>query len=400
MQDALAAMQALATAEGRADPYPHYERLRSAGPVVPLGDGFAVVTGYAEADQVLRDASFRVTDAVALDRAMPGWRTAASWQWLSRTMLWRNAPDHTRLRRLAGSAFTARRVAALRADVTALTEELIEPIAASGGPVDFMDAVAYPLPVSVICALLGVPGADRDWFRPRAQDLTLALEVFAGDPQELARADAASEELAEYFVDLLARRQREPGDDMISELLAAGADGRIGGAELVAHLVLLLVAGFETTTNLLGNGLAMLLDRPEQTARLRADPALSGAYIEEMLRLDPPVQVTSRYAGQDTELAGVPLPEGTEVLVVLAATGRDPRRFAAPDSFLPDRPSVPSLSFGAGAHYCLGAPLARLEAQVAFPLLLEKLPHLRSAGVPTRRDRLGFRGYATLPVAA
>src|SRR5688500_3109637 len=131
MQDALAAMQALATAAGRADPYPHYELLRSAGPVVPLGDGFAVVTGYAEADQVLRDASFRVTDAVALDRAMPGWRTVGSWQWLSRTMLWRNAPDHTRLRRLAGSAFTARRVAALRADVTTLAEELIEPIAAA-----------------------------------------------------------------------------------------------------------------------------------------------------------------------------------------------------------------------------------------------------------------------------
>ncbi|GAA1413356.1 cytochrome P450 [Catellatospora coxensis] len=400
MQDALAAMQALATAEGRADPYPHYERLRAAGPVAPLGEGFAVVTGYAEADQVLRDASFRVTDAVALDRAMPGWRTVASWQWLSRTMLWRNAPDHTRLRRLAGSAFTARRVAALRADVTALAEELIEPIAAAGGPVDFMDEVAYPLPVSVICALLGVPVADRDWFRPRAQDLTLALEVFAGDPQELARADAASDELAEYFVDLMARRQREPGDDMISDLLAAGAEGRIRGAELVSHLVLLLVAGFETTTNLLGNGLAMLLDRPEHLARLRADPALSAAYIEEMLRLDPPVQVTSRYAGQDGELAGVALPAGTEVLLVLAATGRDPRRFAAPADFLPDRPAVPSLSFGAGAHYCLGAPLARLEAQLAFPILLEKLPHLRSAGVPTRRDRLGFRGYATLPITA
>lgn len=400
MLDALAAMQALATPEGRLDPYPLYERLRAAGPVVPLGDGFVAVTGYAEADQVLRDAGFRVTDDVALDRTMPGWRTVRSWEWLSRTMLWRNAPDHTRLRRLAGSAFTARRVAALRADVTALAEGLIAPIAAADAPVDFMTAVAYPLPVSVICALLGVPDTDRDWFRPRAHDLTLALEVFAGDPQELARADAACEELGDYFVELLSRRQREPGDDMISDLLAAGAAGQVDGSELVAHLVLLLVAGFETTTNLLGNGLAVLLEQPALMARLREHPASADTYVEEMLRFDPPVQVTSRYAGQDTELAGVPVAAGTEVLIVLAATGRDPRRFAEPDRFLPDRPAAPSLSFGAGAHYCLGAPLARLEAQLAFPLLLARLPGLRAAGVPVRRDRLGFRGYAELPITA
>ncbi|BCJ77903.1 cytochrome P450 [Catellatospora sp. IY07-71] len=398
VQDALAAMQTLATAEGRADPYPLYERLRAAGPVLPLGEGFAVVTGYAEADQVLRGAGFRVTDEAALDGSLPGWRSVASWRWLSRTMLWRNAPDHTRLRRLAGSAFTPRRVAALRADVTALAEGLIAPLAAAGEPADFMDAVAYPLPVSVICALLGVPDADRDWFRPRAHDLTLALEVFAGDPDELARADAASDELGEYFVELLARRQREPGDDMISDLLAAGAAGEAGGAELVAHLVLLLIAGFETTTNLLGNGLAVLLDQPEHAARLRARPELVDAYVEEMLRYDPPVQVTSRYAAQDAELAGVAVPAGTELLVVLAAAGRDPRRFAEPHRFLPERAGVPSLSFGAGPHYCLGAPLARLEAQLAFPLLLDRLPGLRAAGPATRRDRLGFRGYTHLPV--
>ncbi|MEV4414732.1 cytochrome P450 [Catellatospora sp. NPDC049609] len=391
-------MQALATAEGRADPYPLYDRLRSAGPVLPLGEGFTVVTGYAEADRVLRDADFRVTDEAALDRALPGWRSVASWRWLSRTMLWRNAPDHTRLRRLAGSAFTARRVAALRDDVTALAEGLIAPIATADAPVDFMRAVAYPLPVAVICALLGVPAADRDWFRPRAHDLTLALEVFAGDPDELARADAASDELEDYFVDLLARRQREPGDDMISDLLASGAAGEAGGVELVAHLVLLLVAGFETTTNLLGNGLAVLLDEPRHADRLRAHPELAEAYVEEMLRFDPPVQVTSRYAGRDTELAGVGVPAGTELLVVLAAAGRDPRRFAQPDRFLPDRPTAPSLSFGAGAHFCLGAPLARLEARTAFPLLLDRLPGLRAAGPAVRRDRLGFRGFAELPI--
>ncbi|MDI1466151.1 cytochrome P450 [Catellatospora sp. KI3] len=397
--DALAAMQALATAEGRTDPYPWYERLRAAGPVLALGEGFYVVTGYQQADRVLRDPSFLATDAAVLDRTLPGWRASAAWRWLGRTMLWRNPPDHGRLRRLAGSAFTARRTAQLRPDVVRLVDGLIDGMAGPD-PVDFMDAFAFPLPVAVICALLGVPESDRDWFRPRAHDLTLALEVFAGDPDSMGRADTAAVELEDYFVGLLAHRRAHPGDDMLSDLLAAGAAGQIGGAEMVAHLALLLVAGFETTTNLLGNGLAALLARPDLTAELRAHPELAGAYVEEMLRYDPPVQATSRHAGQDLALDGVPLPAGAEVMVLLAAAARDPGRYARPDRFDPHRDPVPSLSFGAGAHYCLGAPLARLEAQVAFPLLLRRLPGLRLAGPALRRDRLGFRGFAALPIIA
>ncbi|GHJ45042.1 cytochrome P450 [Catellatospora sp. TT07R-123] len=395
--DALAAIQTLATAEGRADPYPQYERLRAAGPVVALGEGFFVVTGHQQADRVLRDPSFLVTDEAALERTLPGWRSSAAWRWLGRTMLWRNPPDHGRLRRLAGAAFTARRTAQLRPDVVRLVDGLIDAMGGPG-PVDFMDAFAFPLPVAVICTLLGVPESDRDWFRPRAHDLTLALEMFAADPDSMARADEAATDLEDYFVGLLAHRRAHPGDDMLSDLLAAGAAGQIGGAEMVAHLALLLVAGFETTVNLLGNGLSALLARPALTAELRAHPELAGAYVEEMLRFDPPVQATSRFAGQDTDLDGVRIPADGEVMVILAAAARDPRRYPRPERFDPHRDSVPSLSFGAGAHYCLGAPLARLEAQTAFPMLLRRLPRLRLAGPAVRRDRLGFRGFAELPV--
>lgn len=184
----------------------------------------------------------------------------------------------------------------------------------------------------------------------------------------------------------------------MAALLAAGAADRLTGPELLANLGLLLIAGFETTTNLLGNGLVALLDRPGQLARLRAEPARASGYVEEMLRFDAPVQLTSRYPAVPTELAGTPVPAGHTVLVLLGAANRDPARFPDPHSFDPDRPANQPLSFGAGPHFCLGAALARLEAQVAFPLLLRRFPDIAPAGAPLRCDRLAFRGYASLPV--
>jgi cytochrome P450 len=394
------AVQGLTTTEGRTDPYPIYEVLRAAAPVLQVDDGFVIVTGYAEADRLLRSPGFIVTDADALDRTSGGWRAQRSLLWLSRTMLANNPPDHGRLRRLAGTAFTARRVAALREDIVRLCAQLVDELAAAKAPVDFMTAFAYPLPVAVICALLGVPASDRTWFAPRASDLTLSLEAFNTGPTDMTKADVAAAELEDYFLALLADRKAHPGDDMISDLVRAGAAGEVGGGELIAHLSLLLVAGFETTTNLLGNGLAALLAHPAQRERLRALPALAPSYVEEMLRFDPPVQVTFRTAARHTELGECTLEAGTEVMVLLAAANRDPDYFPHPDRFDPDRPARQPLSFGAGVHYCLGAPLARLEAQVAFPMLMERLPALESVGEAVRRDRLSFRGFAQLPISA
>jgi cytochrome P450 len=383
---------------GRADPYPLYEVLRSQGPVYRAAPEWFAVVGWQQADAVLRDPAFLVEDVARLDRSWPQWRDHASMRLLSASLLVTNSPTHERLRRLAAGAFTARRVAGLRAAVSRLAGECADRLA-DGGPVDFVAEFAFPLPIAVICELLGIPPADRDWFRPRAAALTEALEFVAAD--DLGPADRAADELSDYFLGLVAERGRHPGDDLTSALVAAHrADpGQLSARELLANLAILLVAGFETTTNLLGSGLYALLNHPRELAALRAEPDRVGRVVEEMLRYDSPVQLTSRTAGTDRDLAGFRVPAGAAVLVLLGAANRDPLRFTDPDRFDPDRPGNQSLSFGAGAHFCLGAALARLEAQVAFPALLRRFGRLELAGEPTRRDRLTLRGLRTLPVS-
>ncbi len=400
--DASEALALLMSPQGRLDPYPTYERLREHGPVVQAAPGFFVVTGYAEADTVLRDPRFVVLDDDLRDDVFPQWRTSPALMSISRSMLRTNPPDHSRMRRLAAGAFTPRRVAAMRDVVAAQADELIDEMVRAGrdgDPVDFMAGFAYPLPVAVICALLGVPAADRPRFRRWAGDLTGVLEPEI-TPQELAVADGGASELRDYFTGLVAERRRAPADDLTTALVQAhDADGdRLSGEELLANLVVLLVAGFETTTNLLGNGLVVLLEHPRATDALRTRPELAPAYVDELLRHDSPVQLTTRTAGEPVSLDGVELPAGSWLLLLLGAANRDPRRFPEPARFDPWRAQSHPLSFGAGPHYCLGAALARLEAQVAFPLLLRRLPDLALAGVPRRRTRLTLRGYDTLPV--
>ncbi|MEU4428348.1 cytochrome P450 [Actinoplanes sp. NPDC024001] len=389
------ALASLFSAEGRRDPYPAYDVLRSHAPVFSALDGRWFVTTHAMTNRLLRDASLRVADAADYDSFWPDWRENRGVASIVLSMLQNNPPDHTRMRRAAAATFTARRVAALR-DV--ITEQTVELIKAMPERADFMSAFAYPLPIGVICALLGVPAADRPWFRQRAADLTVVLEPISTE-EEMSRADAAGRELEDYFIGLIAERQRAPQEDLTSALAAEGSG--LTGAELLANLVLLLVAGFETTTNLLGTGLTILLEHPEQAARLRADPELAPAFVEEILRYDSPVQLTSRFTSVPIDLGdGGSLPAGASLNMLLGSANRDPARYPDPHRFDPDRPNIQPVSFGGGAHYCLGAPLARLEAQVAFPLLLTMLPRLAVAGVPVLRDRLVLRGYATLPVAA
>ncbi|BCJ55760.1 cytochrome P450 [Actinoplanes sp. NBRC 14428] len=399
--DAAAAVRSLLSPGAGFDPYPAYAALRSAGPIVGH-DGAFFVTGWAAADAVLRDPRMIVFDSGLLDQHWPDWRRNKGVALFADSMLKHNPPNHTRMRRLASGVFTPRRVARLRDVIVAQVDETVAELAAGadGGVVDFMTYLAYPLPIGVICALLGVPAADRGRFRRLAEALTAVLEVQLTEAQAAAAHEAAGE-LEEYFASLIEVRRRDPRDDLVTALAAAHDAGgdQLTAGELMGNLALLLVAGFETTTNLLGNGLRLLLDRPAHVTRLREDPAAVGAYVEEILRFDPPVQLTGRFAGADAEVAGLPVPEGSEIMLFLGAANRDPARFADPDRFDPGRSGNAPLSFGAGIHYCLGAPLARLEAEVALPAVLRRFPRMALAGEPVRRDRLTLRGWAALPVA-
>ncbi|MEH1169294.1 cytochrome P450 [Micromonospora sp. CPCC 205539] len=400
--DAAEALTLLMSPQGRIDPYPTYERLRAHGPVVQAMPGLYVVTGYAEVDELLRHPRLGVLDDAMRDQVWPDWRKSAAVSSIARSMLRTNPPDHSRMRRLAAGAFSPRRIAGMRDVVRAQAEELVDAMvrrASDGAPVDVLADFAYPLPVAVICALLGVPEADRPQFRRWAGDLTGVLEPEI-TTAELAAADAGAAELGAYFAELVAARRSAPADDLTTALVQVhDTDGeRLTGVELLANLVLLLVAGFETTTNLLGNGLVVLLRHPEAAAALRADPGLAPAYVEELLRYDSPVQLTTRTSTAPVRTGGLDLPAGSTALLLLGAANRDPRRFPDPQRFDPARDQAHPLSFGAGPHYCLGAGLARLEAQVAFPLLLRRLPELALAGTPEHRTRLTLRGYQSLPV--
>ncbi|KWT56624.1 cytochrome [Streptomyces albus subsp. albus] len=397
------ALRALFSPLGCPDPYPHYAVLREHGPVSRLPDGTVVVSRHADCDRVLRDPLFRVEDDAYLARTWPEGRDHLSVFSLMGEMVNQNSPHHERLRRLVGRAFTPRRVAGLRPAVEKLVDGLLDGLAeraAGGAPVDLMEHFALPLPITVIGELLGIPEEDRAWFAPRVQAVTSAIEQnLAGEALE--RADEATAELWDRLGALAARRQEDPRTDLISTLIAVREeDGdRLTRRELLANLVLLYSAGYETTSNLIGNGTAVLLDRPDLLARLRGEPERIDAWVEEMLRFDPPIQIASRWAGEDTELGGVAVAQGSQVVALLASANRDPARHGDPDVFRPDRAPGGSLTFGAGAHYCLGAALARLEAAVAFPRLLARFPSIAHAGTGAPRNRMtSLRGYAELPL--
>ncbi|MFJ8474726.1 cytochrome P450 [Kitasatospora sp. NPDC094011] len=401
--DGEAIIEQLMTTEVRADPYPLYARAHELGPVVPAGDGMFVVSGYAAVNRVLRTPAFGVATADMTAGVAPEFAGHSSLALFGRSILQRNAPDQPRVRSLIASVFTARRVAALRPAVAAAVARLLDELAergADGSPVDFMDAFAFRLPVGVICELLGVPERDRYRFRDLAADLTVALEIIQ-DLDDLDAADRAADELTGYFVELVAERLARPQDDLVSDLARiAVADGeRLSGPELLANLVLLLVAGFETTTNLLGNGLALLFRHPGAAAELRGGAVTPAGFTDEVLRFDSPVQATARVAlDEGLAVEGLPVPSGSGLTLLLGAANHDPARYDRPGVFDPHRTDSQPLSFGGGQHFCLGYQLARLEGEVAVSALLDRFPRLAPGGVPTRRDRLVLRGYETLPV--
>ncbi|WP_331771368.1 cytochrome P450 (plasmid) [Embleya sp. NBC_00888] len=402
--DASAIVAQLTAPDTRADPYPLYEQAQRLGPVLWVSDTFVVVTGHAEADRVLRDRDFGVLDRELTAAVFGGTEEPQSWGLLGRSILQSNPPVHTRLRKPIAAVFTARRIAALRPAVESAVDRLLAGMAEAGrdgAPVDFMDRFAFALPVGVICELLGVPEADRYRFRGPAHDLTEALEFMSGE-LDLSAADRAAHELAGYFEDLVAERRAAPREDLIGALVRLrdeDPEQAITDAELIANLVLLLVAGFETTTNLLGNGLALLDAHPGVRTALARRALPMASFVEEVLRHDSPVQLTSRIALTDgLTVGGRALPHHGEVLVLIGAANRDPARYHEPQRFDPWRAENGPLSFGAGIHYCVGAMLARLEAEVAFERLLARFPALTRAPGATRHDRLLLRGYGELPI--
>jgi cytochrome P450 len=314
------------------------------------------------------------------------------------SMLTENPPDHTRLRRLVSKAFTFRRVEALRPRIAELTDAYLDRMTVDEA--DVMAELAFPLPVSVIGELVGVPPEDRERFRPLVKDGLLADRP---DPstEELERAERSLDEMERFFIDLVAERRTHPREDLLSALIGVRdeEDGRLSEDELVATVFLLYLAGFVTTTNLIGNGLLTLFRHPDQMQRLWAEEGLVGPAVEEMLRYDSPVQFIARDTLVPMEVEGISLAPGDSLIFLLGAANRDPRRFPDPDEFDVGRPDNHPLSFGMGIHHCLGAPLARAEGQVVFGRLRERFAHLELLD-PEPPLAAGFlRGRQSLVIA-
>ena len=382
-----------------ADPYPAYHRLRAEDPVHRHPLGFYVLTRYEDVAVVLRDARFGKGGYQALIEGRFG--ASPDGPRLALSMLFRDPPDHTRLRALVSKAFTPRVVETLRPHVQAIVDRLLAR-AAEAGRMDVIDELAYPLPVTVISELLGVPVGDADAVKGWSRDVARALDaiVLPAGPELIERGRRATGEMGDYFRRLVEARRRRPGPDLLSGLVEAEEAGdRLTEEELLATCVLLYVAGHETTVNLVGNGLLALLRHPAEWRRLRDDAALLPGAIEELLRYDGPVQRVGRIAAGDTEVGGVPIPAGALVMSLVGAANRDPAQFADPDRLDVSRDEPRHLAFGSGIHYCLGAPLARLEAQVAIGTLLRRFPALAIAVErPVWRPSSTLRGLESLPV--
>jgi cytochrome P450 len=388
--------------EVRRDPYTTFGKLRVQPglPRLRLFGGY-VATRYADVERLLRTPAFSTNrDAVPL---MASFRRAASdtpdfLSFLEDNLLMIDGSRHRRLRGLVSKAFTPRRVETLRMRVQAIVNELLDRVA-THGEMDAVRDLAQPLPAIVIAELLGVPPADRMRFAAWSDDLVQLLDPLSGH-DGLEPPKRAMCALAAYFRPLLAERRRAPRDDLLSAMIAAEEAGEtLSEDELIALAALLLAAGHETTTNLIGNAVLLMLRYPEERRRLRDDGGLLVPAVEECLRFEPPVQLTDRAVVEPTELAGVRLRPGDIVVALIAAANRDPERFADPDRFDVARANNEHLSFGLGNHYCLGAALARLEAQEALAALLQRFPDFSGPSEPPAfKPSIVLRGPTALPL--
>ena len=386
-----------------ADPYPAYRLLRERAPVWRSPTGLWVLTRYADVAAVSKDARFGhdFEGKLSDPRERSELLEEPVFQGLRLSMLVRDPPDHTRLRGLVAKAFTARRLEEMRPKIAALVETLLDAVEPRGA-MDVIGDFARPLPVLVICELLGIPEADRPRFLTGYRVSGRALDPTPMTREELDEVNAVAVRNRGYFEELFARRRDADGDDLISALLHVRDehDGRLTHDELAANIGLLFGAGHETTTHLIGNGLLALHRNPEQWQKLVSEPALAANAVEELLRFDSSVQLTSRKAFEDVTLAdGTLVRRGESVMCLLGAANRDPEVYADPEKLDITRTGVRPLSFGGGIHHCLGAQLARIEGEIAFRRLAERLPKLTLEDVehPTWRPTITLRGLAKLP---
>ncbi|MDH2424507.1 cytochrome P450 [Sphaerisporangium sp. TRM90804] len=383
--------------------YRHYASLLEAAPVHFTPEGGCVVVSHSGCEQVLRGRAFSALGPEILNEVRPDWRVHPAYVTGYGGMFGMNPPEHTRLRKLAMDAFTPRRVELMEDTIQELVDELVGDMArraAGGQPVDFMACLADPLPVLVIGDLLGVPRTEHERLRRTMREWLRVFEPTVTE-EEVALADAAAVGLWGYLGDLIADRRAHPGDDLLSELIRGSADGdRLSPGDLIGMVASLYVAGFDTTTNLLANGMKALCDHPDRARELRSTPGLARSAVEELLRFDAPFPFTTRVATEDVEVDGYRVPARTHVTLFLAAANHDPEVFPDPGRLDLHRRPNPHLTLGHGVHFCLGAHLARLEAKVAFPTLLRRFADLSLAAPPTRRASLAIHGYSVMPVHA
>ena len=392
-----------------ADPYPLYRRLRERDPIHrSIFANQVVVSRYADVDRILRDHRTFGND---FSKVTSSEGALATRKKLTPSMLAQDPPDHTRLRALVNRAFTPRQVARMEDYIRATAHALLDKVggvAESGTPswpqqeareFDLMKAFAVPLPTIVIARMIGVPESDLERFKVWSDDLARALEPFLS-PEEEQRVYRADRQFAAYFTAIIEQRRREPRDDLVSRLVEAeDAGDKLTAEETRVMLRLLLTAGNETTTNLIGNGVRALLRHPDQLALLRERPELIPSAVEELLRYDAPVQLDMRVALRDMELGGLAVSAGTMITLLIGSANHDPERFPEPEVLDITRSDHPNISFGRGIHHCLGAPLARLEGRIALEVLLERFPRLGFGTRPPKyRPSIVLRGLEHLDV--
>jgi cytochrome P450 len=389
------------------NPYPTYARLREEDPVHQSPFGAWVLSRYDDVDAFLRDRRassqglFNDEIRETVLRAMglwDAWKASVIPSTLAATLLFKDPPDHTRLRNLVAKAFTPRAVAELEPRVHAIVDQLLA-TGEESGRLEVIGDLAFPLPALVICELLGVPVEDRDRMRDWSGAGARLVEPFM-TPEEFPVADQGLRHLLDYFAALVEERRKRPRADLLSSLIAAEEEGdRLTTNELLVTAVLLFAAGHETTKNLIGTAVLTLLRHPDQLARLRADPGLINTAVEEFLRYEPPVQVTARVLSADMDVKGVTIEAGSRVVVVLGAANRDPVHFNDPERFDIGRLNNRPISFGSGIHFCLGSALARLESRIAIGALVQRFPTLELAGEARLRNSFTLRGLESLPLA-
>jgi cytochrome P450 len=387
----------------RADPYPIYATLRAMAPLHQSSFGPWFVGTYEECAALLRDPRLVRRHGDAWEqRAMMQNSLGRDWfDAQGRWMLWLDPPDHTRLRGLVSKAFTPRYIARLKERVVQIVDDLLDDLRGAG-EFDLIAQLAFPVPITIICDMLGVPKEDRDSFRGWTVEVAGTLEPLP-PPDVQDAADEATRRFIAYFRELIAARRNDDADDLLCRLIHAEEDGeRLTEDEIIAQATLLLGAGFETTTNLIGNGSLALLRHPDQWEKLVSGPERARGAVEELLRYDSPVQMaTPRVTNTSIEVMGREIPETSTVLCVVGSANRDPSRYVNADGLDIERQNVEPLSFGGGPHFCLGASLARMEGAIVFEALATKLPHLELVEEnPTWRRSLNIRGLGSLTVRA